>query len=64
MNKPTYEKDESGEVWWCNIHNRRASHIFTYIGGKRVHHCDPKLGGIMIPCECVNITDLVEIFAE
>jgi len=51
-----YEKDTSGETWWCNSHNRRATHI-----GPQGHHCDPDLGGILLPCFAVNLTGLIEI---
>ena len=33
------------ELWWCNVHQRLATH---FIRGKPV--CDPALGGIMLPC--------------
>lgn len=51
--EPHYDPDESGELWWCNNHRRRATHILTYSDGHKAHHCDPKLGGIMLPCSCV-----------
>ena len=38
------------EFWWCNSHQRRATHVRER---DQYHCCDPKLGGIMIPCECV-----------
>lgn len=46
------------ELWWCNPHNRWASHVRVR---DQWHHCGPGLGGIMIPCSCVNLTDLVEV---
>lgn len=51
-----YKKDDSGKLWWCNSHRRRATHIF-----KDRHCCNPNLGGIMIPCQCVDLTGLVEV---
>ena len=39
--------------------NGRATFIF-----KNQHCCDPKLGGIMIPCDCKNLTGLIEIIEE
>lgn len=45
------------ELWWCNTHQRRAAHIDSW--GK--HKCDPHLPGIMIPCNCVNLTGIAEI---
>lgn len=58
-----YVKDTSGEVWWCNAHQRPATHIGRKPGFAidRKHHCDPQLGGIMIPCDCVNLTGIAEI---
>jgi hypothetical protein len=39
--------------WFCRIHNRPADHICLSLGTKHVTvTCDPKLGGIMIPCQC------------
>jgi hypothetical protein len=32
-------------IWWCNSHQMEATH---YRNGR--HICDPKLGGITIPC--------------
>lgn len=45
-----YQKDLSGETWWCNSHQRRATYLF-----KDQHVCDPDLGGIMIPCSSVKL---------
>jgi len=33
-------------VWWCTSHKREA----TYVDEHGKHHCDPKLGGILLPC--------------
>lgn len=52
-----YTKDESGELWWCNSHGRRAEYLLK----KKYHVCDPKLGGIMIPCIAVNLTGIAEL---
>lgn len=47
---------------WCNTHNRKATHLREEIGPDRGKPCcDPKLGGIMMPCACVDLTGLVEI---
>jgi len=32
--------------YWCNVHGRQAT--YADINGRRM--CDPKLGGIMLPC--------------
>lgn len=47
------------ELWWCNVHQRKATYVKN---GKR--GCDPHLGGIMIPCECVNLTGIAIIEDE
>lgn len=46
------------ELWWCNSHQRWASHVRVR---DQWHHCALGLGGVMIPCRCVNLTDLVEV---
>lgn len=59
-----YRKDESGRTWWCNIHERRATYVFCRQLNTQIrieHVCEPGLGGIMIPCRCVDLTDLLEI---
>lgn len=59
-----YREDKSGEFWWCNSHRRSATHILKYDDGREAHHCDPRLGGIMLPCVCVNLTHEVEVVGE
>jgi hypothetical protein len=61
--RSTLEVDTSGELWWCNTHKRRATHICVRHTAKgefidRKHECTG--GGIMLPCQCVNLTGLVE----
>jgi hypothetical protein len=41
------------KLWWCNTHQRWATHEQKKDGGMSVPHCDPKKGGIMMPCFCV-----------
>lgn len=36
-------------LWWCNSHGREATH--TNKRGERC--CDPKLGGILLPCRAI-----------
>ena len=48
-------KEEHTIAYWCDAHNREATH--TNKRGK--HECDPKLGGITIPCHVVKLTDVV-----
>lgn len=39
----------SDGVWWCNSHQRQATHT----DAKGRHCCNPKLGGILLPCNVV-----------
>jgi hypothetical protein len=39
---------QSDGIWWCNSHQREATWI-----GPRGRECDPKLGGIMLPCRVI-----------
>ena len=57
----SYEQDQSGRLWWCNSHQRKATHILTYDDGRKAHHCDPSVGGILRPCFCVDLTDQIEL---
>jgi len=56
-----YFKDESGRLWWCNSHGRKADFICVRYPGDKHHCCDPQLGGILLPCYCVDLTDEIEI---
>jgi len=40
---------ERGGIWWCNVHQREATHI--NVNG--IHCCDQALEGILIPCNVV-----------
>lgn len=55
-------------LFWCNTHRRQATHIHrkTMRAGLTTeeHVCDPKLGGIMIPCQCVDLTGIAEVTIE
>jgi len=42
-------------TWWCNAHQREA----TYLSGDGRRKCDPKLGGIMLPCDVVFVEALI-----
>lgn len=46
------EADPMKCLFWCNVHQRRATHRNT--DGPR---CNPQLGGIMLPCS-FNVVDL------
>lgn len=37
----------SEEIWWCESHKREATHTNATTGNPC---CDPKLGGILLPC--------------
>lgn len=56
--KIEYIKDESGEKWWCESHHRLATHLLVKTECEYPqpveHHCDPNLGGILLPCMCVK----------
>ena len=56
MKGDAYEQNGFDRIHWCNSHGRRARWLYR---GKPC--CDPLLGGIMIPCDTVDITDDVEI---
>jgi hypothetical protein len=43
-------------TWWCNSHQREATH--TRADGTRC--CDPKLGGILLPCFVVHAPMTIE----
>ena len=47
-------------LWWCNSHNRRATH--QYPDGR--HRCDPSKGGILLPCVVVDLTGQLEFISE
>lgn len=49
----------NNEIWWCNSHGRRA----TAIDENGQHVCGPEYkGGIMLPCNAVELTGLVELY--
>lgn len=45
------------ENFYCESHNRKATHICIKVqddGFVHVYfHCDPKLGGILLPCKII-----------
>jgi hypothetical protein len=59
--KVTYALDQPGENWWCNSHNRRATHVVVVNGLLHSHQCDPALGGVLMMCRCVNLTGKLEL---
>lgn len=58
---PVYDTSRDRELWWCNAHQRQAT---FFDGSSASLRCDPKLGGIMIPCDCVDLTGIAEIVDE
>ena len=44
----------SNGFWWCNSHKRKATHLDK---NGRIR-CDPKLGGITLPCFVVFLDDI------
>ena len=52
----TNKEDKPQEQWWCNTHNRFATHIDE----KGKHMCAPNLGGTGL-CDVVSFTGIVEI---
>ena len=48
---------KDARIYWCNAHQRRATGIDTR--GKPC--CDPKLGGILLPCDVVDLTHEAEV---
>ncbi len=57
---PEYVLDTSGRWWWCNSHQRDATYVLHRPTMEPTHVCNPKLGGIMLPCRCVDLTDELE----
>lgn len=52
------------QLWWCNTHQRRATarrQAGFWEGGVC---CAPGLAGILLPCQCVNLTGMAEIISE
>lgn len=48
---PNYVEDTTSRIWWCETHQRRATHLMVREGMEVVHVCDPKSGGITFPCQ-------------
>lgn len=48
---------------WCNVHQREATHLETAKGSRcGLPRCNPVLSGIAMPCECVDLTGIAELF--
>lgn len=41
------------DVWWCNVHERLATKET-----RGMHHCDGRLGGVLLACQCVNLSEM------
>ena len=63
MNGARNERNElnapsgSAVAWWCTSHRREATHV----DAKGHACCDPKLGGILLPCYTKIIEQNTEI---
>lgn len=61
----TYARDTSGRLYWCNSHERKATHVrnqeWSDGGRDAMHVCEPGLGGILLPCMVVDLTDQAEL---
>lgn len=47
--------DSYSELFWCNAHQRQAANAKA---------CNPKLGGILLPCHVVDLTGIAELTDE
>lgn len=48
----TYREDLT-ERWRCTIHDREATYVRSFNNGRQPERCcNPRLGGIMLPCRC------------
>lgn len=59
-----YVPNDDGRRWWCNSHNRPATHLCVWTKGDVRPDspcCAPGLSGILLPCSAVDITDEAEI---
>lgn len=69
MSEPTltikYLRLPDDELWWCNTHRRRALEYCERSSPsffERSPCCGNSYkGGIMLPCDCVNLTHICEI---
>lgn len=65
-----YFENPASELWWCRTHKRWAEFmrsiayktIMEYADA--VHCCDPRLGGITMPCNAIEVTDVVKAVRE
>lgn len=56
MKPAVYTENQDGRVWWCNSHNRFATHVCN-----ERHCCRPGQSGILLPCFAIDVTDELEI---
>lgn len=56
-----YAHSSPNKLFHCNTHQRRATHMNVKSGELC---CDPTLGGIMLSCGVVDLTNIVEITYE
>lgn len=48
--------NDPNRMYWCKVHAREATH--ERFG---VPCCDPKLPGIKLPCQCIDITSALQL---
>ena len=54
-----YSKTPKDQTWWCNTHERQATHrYFDPWQGKTIRCCDPSLDTF---CSAVNLTGIAEL---
>lgn len=56
-----YYPNTDGRLWWCNSHGRKATYIQIRADGEISPHCDIHQNGILLPCDCVDLTEEMEI---
>lgn len=52
--------EDDGRVFWCNAHERVANDFDS----RDQPACDSRLGGILLPCRCVELTGIAELFED
>ena len=56
------EPGHPASLFWCNTHQRRATHVEVLPSGFPRPCCAPSLPGIMLPC--LHVVDLTGILAS
>lgn len=53
--RPARNLGGEGGSWRCKTHKRAATHMALRADGTKRHCCDPKLGGILLACDCEKV---------